>query len=180
MIPTVFINAKLQMIIHWRITSDAGFQDELIPEYASGELIEVYHDVLTVMRDFYDDCFSFGLELEAESFQEIAKRRLYLSGDSVGAAWLLGALCHFFSRPFPEKVLTWGALRPIRNGGFALFKTAGTYIKTKIAMKSDCSKIIVHKDEVMPRFNGETVRLSGDLEQDLKKLETLIHGRQEN
>lgn len=177
MIPSVFVNAELRLIVNWRLTGNAEFQEELIPEYASFELVEEYRDVLTVMRNFYDKRFSFGLELDAGSFREIAERRLYLSGDSLGTAWLLGAMCCFFARPFPTGVLAWGALKPIRNGGFALFETGGTDMKTRTAVERGYSMIVVHEDEAIPEFNGEVVRLSGDLLCDLKILERVIYGR---
>lgn len=177
MIPTVFVNDRLRLIVNWRITEDAGFQEELIPEYASFELVEEYRDVLSVMRDFYDKSFSFGLELDPESFREIAERRLYLSGDSLGAAWLLGAMCRFFGRPFPDKVLAWGALKPIRNGAFALFETGGTDMKARTAVEAGYSTIVAHRDEAIPEFDGEAVRLSGKLARDLKVLEKVIYER---
>ena len=128
------------------------------------------------MRDFYDDNFTFGLKLDAGSFREIAEQRLYLSGDSLGAAWLLGALCRFFSCPFPAGVLAWGALKPIRNGGFALFEAGSTDMKIRCAGENGFSRIIVHKDEIISGYNGKTIYLSGVLSNDLKTLETLIHG----
>ena len=117
------------------------------------------------------------MELDAGSFREIAERRLYLSGDSLGAAWLLGAMCRFFARPFPIGVLAWGALKPIRNGGFALFETGGTDMKIRAAAEGGYSTIVVHEDEAIPEFDGEVVRLSGELARDLKILERVIHGR---
>ena len=176
MIPTVFVNDSLRLIVNWRIADNAGFQKELIPEYASYELVEGYLDVLTVMRDFYDKSFSFGLELDSESLREIAERRLYLSGDSLGAAWLLGAMCRFFGRQFPPGVLAWGALKPTRNGGFALFETGGTDLKIRSAEENGFSSTIVHKDEIISGYKGNTICLSGALSSDLKTLETLIHG----
>ena len=77
-------------------------------------------------------------------------------------------------------VLAWGALKPIRNGGFALFETGGTEMKIKCAEENGFSRIIVHRDEIVSGFNGETICLSGEIPRDLKTLEAVIHGRPEN
>lgn len=174
MIPTIFVNAERRIIIEWEIIPASGFPAELHPDCCSYEVIDEYYNTLDALRDSLTRPVSFGLRLSAKSRRRIVEEQLYLSGDSMGAAWLLGALCFLKRKPFPQDLLIWGAIRPIRNGHFALYKTGSTRLKICKAIESRKQRIVYPEDEKGVFFPGLSLRLPADMQQTIRQLEVLI------
>lgn len=176
MIPTVFVNPKSYVIIEWDITKKEGFHADLLPDCCSYEIIDAYYNVLSVIRRHYGRSVSFGLSISEKSKELVLRDRLYLAGDSMGIAWLSGAMCFVHDKPFPADLLAWGTICPIRNGGFAVYKTDGTDLKISAANETHKRRIAFHRDEPHGHFCGRSFFLSSDMQQTIRQLEELIDG----
>lgn len=175
MIPTIFVNTERRIIIEWNIVPECGFHEELLPDYCSYEIIDEYYNVLSALQDCWHQSVSFGLRLDEKTRKKIIEEQLYLSGDSMGIAWLLGALCFLHKKHFPKDLLVWGAIRPIRNGHFAVYKTGSTGLKVRKAVESHKQRIAYPENEDQFFFPGLSFRLSEDMKQAIRQLEELIY-----
>lgn len=175
MIPTLFIGRKRADIIYWEICDSSDCWLEYMPEICSYELLESYQNVADVLKTYYKLPIP-NIKLTANSLHLIQSARLYLSGDSMGLAWLIGLLCFVNGKTFPEDLFAWGAIKPSRKGGYSLFPTSNTRRKVFLAEEKGKNKIILHRAErSFKYFSGEALRLQADLTENLKILETMIN-----
>ena len=162
-VPTVFISSDNNYLINWEIITTKGFQEELLPEFCSYEIIDAYYNVLSVFHLYFNKNISFGIRLEDNSYQMIKKNKFYLKGDSMGIAWLIGAISMYSRKKFPNNLLAWGAIKPIRNGGFSVYKTSGTEQKIYFAIQNKFDKIVFHKDEKHSISFQKSILLPSDI-----------------
>lgn len=176
MIPSLFIGDQRSDIIYWKFSNSADTMVEYIPEICSYELFETYQNVTDILKQYYHIQNIPGLRLCKESLQMVRQEKLYLSGESMGLAWLLGLLCWIKKKKFPENLCAWGAIKPIRNGEFALFPTANTKRKMLLAEQNRMKRIILHCSERSSgHFSGVAIRCKSDLINVIKLMEKLIN-----
>ena len=175
MIPTLFIGSQRSDVIYWDFTDSLDVMQDYIPEICSYELLEAYLNVSDVLKQYYHCPNIPAIRLTNESHKMIKRDQLYLSGESMGLAWLIGGVCWLKGKDFPKDLYAWGAIKPIRNGRFSLFPTASTRKKVNLSGQND-KKVIVfqHSERVRCHFPGRVFRLKSDLKEVLRQLEIMI------
>jgi len=163
MIHTLFVSDNECLVVYWKSHDAITFPSELIPEFISAELQEAYQNVLETLESYYQHKINWGLTISEKSLQVITQKKLYLSGESMGLAWLIGGLCFLHQRPFPADLLAWGAIRPLRNGQFSLYPTDHTDKKLKLVLSHAAQRITTHKDEQTSSFPGKRIVLGNDM-----------------
>ena len=175
MIPTLFIGKKRADVIYWQFCNSSDIWMDYIPDICSYELFEAFQNIIDVFKQYYPNKTLPSICLDDASLQLIKREQLYLSGDSMGLAWLCGLLCRIKEKDFPHNFFAWGAVKPIRRGGFALFPTSNTRQKIFLAEKNCKSNIMLHQAERSYKyFSGETLRLPSGIDDVLKQLEKII------
>ena len=162
MIPTLFVNQRTSQIIFWRIVQRQYFPKRLIPEYVSYDLYDAYRNVIDVLSLYYGDRITLGLHLLPESLQFLKDNHLYLSGNSLGFAWLIALVAHLEHISLPTNWFAWGSVLPTRSGAFVLNATCHTNEKVKLSLKHHVSCIFAHQDERID-IDGKKHLYSGDM-----------------
>ncbi len=174
MIPTLFVSESTCIVVYWESYARIGFPCELIPEFFSAELQETYRNVLSLLNLFHRRDISWGVTITKKSLEELQQKKLYLSGESIGLAWLIGGLCFLNHLAYPSNLMAWGAIRPLRNGHFFLYPTEGTDKKLRLTELHFSRRIAVHKDETTAYFPGERIVLGDDMMENINILEERI------
>lgn len=175
MIPTLFIGSQRSDVIYWDFTDSLDVMKDYIPEICSYELLEAYLNVVDVLKQYYHLSNIPAIRLTNESLEMIQRDQLYLSGESMGLAWLIGVVCWLKGKNFPDDLYAWGAIKPIRDGRFLLFPTASSGRKINLSVKND-KKVIAfqYTERVRRHFSGHIIRLRSDLTDALRQLEIVI------
>lgn len=176
MIPTLFIGTKREDIIFWEFCNSPDILMEYIPEICSYELFEAYQNIVEALKQRYPRRKFPQIQLTVQSLKRIQRDQLYLSGESMGLAWLIGILFYLRGKKFPNNLYAWGAIKPIRNGDFSLFPTANTKRKIQLAEKNSKNVIIIHYAERGYKlFSGDVYRLKPNLTEAINLLDKLIN-----
>ena len=176
MIPSLFIGSERADVIYWDFTDSLDVMMGYIPEICSYELLEAYLNIVDVLKQYY--CLENipAIRLSDASYKMIQQEKLYLSGESMGLAWMLGILCKIKGKVFPTDLYAWGAIKPIRDGSYSLFPTSNTGKKINLCCLHGKKKIMLHHAERIYkyRFSGDAVRFKSNLTEVIKTLEIMI------
>ena len=162
MIPTLFVNETTSLIIPWRIVRRSYFPKRLIPEQVSFELFDAYKNVTEVLSVYYGKKIDLGIGLPSQAMGFLNDHHLYLSGNSLGFAWLIGFVAHLENICLPPTWLAWGSILPTRNRSFVLNATSHTAEKLKFVCEHDVSCIFTHRDEKI-EASGKIYQYAGDM-----------------
>ena len=173
MIPTLFVNENTSMIIPWEIVQRTYFPKRLIPEYVSYELYDAYRNVVDALSLFYGAKIKLGIQLSSRTLECLKDKHWYLSGNSLGFAWLIGFVAHLEHILLPSNWFAWGSILPTRNRSFVLGATCHTDNKTKLAFEHNASCIFAHQGEKI-EFIGRKYLYEGDMLEIIKVLREVL------
>jgi hypothetical protein len=134
------------IVLRWRWKQTGGFDKFLERHFYDRELEEAFLTCLDIGEQSFSS-YPKGIELFPEDRELVKSRNIFLSGGSLGLAFLLGMITFIYGKQWPNRVVAWGGLLPIRNNSFAVYAVDYIDHKIDLAKKIDASTIIHPESE---------------------------------
>jgi|TARA_Y100000034_G_scaffold122796_1_gene168711 hypothetical protein len=162
--PTIFTRSNNSnkvpgICIRWQWVSTGGF-DESLKDVLSGmemEIEETYYTCLDITSKYYN-CIPGGIRIFKEDRELLENNRYKIFGSSLGLPFLLGVMSYANNTPWPNKTVSWGNIRPVRNNSFAIYPVDNILDKIKILRDLGAENLIHPKDE---ELNLKDIRDTG-------------------
>jgi hypothetical protein len=176
-VPTVFINSDngCGMILRWQFLDEEVKEPELDTLFHDFEIQNSFETVRYIVNNFFGRTPS-GFRMMPADLHYIQESDIRLSGSSLGLALVVGAVAWVLNRQWPYRTLAWGAVLPIRDGGFSLYPVEDHEDKLALARLVGARTILIPQSQFGPELHGiNYLRISTLMTAALQAIESMLN-----
>lgn len=176
--PTVFTRANNNssvpgICIRWQWVATGGFDQSITPVLSGMEIEESYYTCLDVASKYYKD-IPTGIRIYEEDREFLVKNHYKIYGSSLGMPFLLGLISYINKIPWPNRTVSWGNIRPIRNNSFAVYPVDNVLDKIIVLRDLEARHLVHPQSEELNLDKITVIGISFEIENAVIELENTI------